>query len=100
MWNYFHNALQGCDINFKCVPGKDTDRSRPSAFNFKLPSRSGFLGLRIEKANVLCREPETTSLDSLDGMDRILDQFLAYGQTTTSLIQSSPVPPRGLPLPE
>jgi Lrp/AsnC family leucine-responsive transcriptional regulator len=38
-------------------------------------------------------------LDSLDGMNRILDQFLAYGQTTTSLIQSSPVPPRGLLLP-
>jgi len=38
-------------------------------------------------------------LQSLDELDRILDQFLAYGQTTTSLVQSSPVPPRGLPLP-
>lgn len=38
-------------------------------------------------------------LDSLDNMDRILDQFLVYGQTTTSIVQSTPVPPRHLPLP-
>jgi len=38
-------------------------------------------------------------LRSLDGLDRILDQFLAFGQTTTSLVQSIPVPPRSLPLP-
>ena len=38
-------------------------------------------------------------LEDLDGLDAILDRFLAYGQTTTSLIQSSPVPPRSLPLP-
>jgi Lrp/AsnC family leucine-responsive transcriptional regulator len=38
-------------------------------------------------------------LETLDSLDRILDQFLAYGQTTTSLVQSSPVPLRGLPLP-
>ena len=38
-------------------------------------------------------------LPGLDQLDEILDQFLAYGQTTTSIVQSSPVPPRGLPLP-
>lgn len=38
-------------------------------------------------------------LDSLDNMDRILDQFLVYGQTTTSIVQSTPVHPRHLPLP-
>ncbi len=38
-------------------------------------------------------------LDSLDNLDSILDQFLAYGQTTTSIIQSTPVPLRHLPLP-
>ena len=38
-------------------------------------------------------------LDSLDNLDVILDQFLAYGQTTTSIVQSTPVPPRQLPLP-
>jgi Lrp/AsnC family leucine-responsive transcriptional regulator len=38
-------------------------------------------------------------LDALDNLDRILDQFLAFGQTTTSLVQSVPVPPRSLPLP-
>jgi len=38
-------------------------------------------------------------LASLDGLDAVLDQFLAYGLTTTSLLQSSPVPARDLPLP-
>lgn len=38
-------------------------------------------------------------LESLDSLDRILDQFLAYGNTATMLVQSTPVPPRGLPLP-
>ncbi len=39
-------------------------------------------------------------LEELDGLDRILDRFLAYGQTTTSLVQSSPIPTRSLPLPD
>ncbi|MHB8814386.1 MAG: Lrp/AsnC family transcriptional regulator [Steroidobacteraceae bacterium] len=39
-------------------------------------------------------------LDSLDNLDLILDQFLNYGQTTTSIVQSTPVPPRYLPLPQ
>jgi Lrp/AsnC family leucine-responsive transcriptional regulator len=38
-------------------------------------------------------------LEDLDGLDRILDRFLAYGQTTTALVQSTPVAPRALPLP-
>lgn len=38
-------------------------------------------------------------LPSIDELDQVLDQFLSYGQTTTSIIQSTPVPPRGLPLP-
>jgi Lrp/AsnC family leucine-responsive transcriptional regulator len=38
-------------------------------------------------------------LEDLEGLDRILDRFLAYGQTTTALVQSTPVPPRSLPLP-
>lgn len=33
-------------------------------------------------------------------LDRVLDQFLSFGQTTTSLVQSTPVPPRLLPLPD
>ena len=37
---------------------------------------------------------------ALDQLDHVLDQFLAYGQTTTSLIQSTPVPLRSLPLPD
>jgi Lrp/AsnC family leucine-responsive transcriptional regulator len=38
-------------------------------------------------------------LRSLDELDGLLDKFLAYGQTTTSIVQSSPVPLRALPLP-
>jgi Lrp/AsnC family transcriptional regulator, leucine-responsive regulatory protein len=36
---------------------------------------------------------------AMDQLDRILDRFLAFGTTTTSIVQSSPVPPRSLPLP-
>lgn len=39
-------------------------------------------------------------LPALEQLDEIIDQFLAHGQTTTSLVQSTPVPPRGLPLPK
>jgi Lrp/AsnC family transcriptional regulator, leucine-responsive regulatory protein len=38
-------------------------------------------------------------LASLDSMDSVLDRFLVFGQTTTSLVQSSPVPLRQPPLP-
>ncbi|MGB6604718.1 MAG: Lrp/AsnC family transcriptional regulator [Steroidobacteraceae bacterium] len=38
-------------------------------------------------------------LEALDRLDEVLDRFLQLGQTTTSLIQSSPVPARALPLP-
>ena len=38
-------------------------------------------------------------LDALENMDQILDRFLAYGQTTTSIVQSTPVPLRSPPLP-
>jgi Lrp/AsnC family leucine-responsive transcriptional regulator len=37
---------------------------------------------------------------AMDQLDRILDRFLAYGTTTSSIIQSSPVPLRPPPLPE
>jgi len=33
-------------------------------------------------------------------LDHVLDQFLSHGQTTTSLVQSTPVAPRLLPLPD
>ncbi len=36
---------------------------------------------------------------ALDRLDEVLDQFLAHGQTTTSIVQSTPVPARGPPLP-
>jgi Lrp/AsnC family leucine-responsive transcriptional regulator len=38
-------------------------------------------------------------LDAIENLDRILDRFLRYGQTTTSIVQSTPVPLRAPPLP-
>jgi Lrp/AsnC family transcriptional regulator, leucine-responsive regulatory protein len=38
-------------------------------------------------------------IKALDNLDDLLDRFLAFGQTTTSIVQSSPVPQRGLPVP-
>jgi Lrp/AsnC family transcriptional regulator, leucine-responsive regulatory protein len=38
-------------------------------------------------------------IPSMEQLDRILDCFLLYGSTTTSIIQSSPVPLRPPPLP-
>jgi Lrp/AsnC family leucine-responsive transcriptional regulator len=37
---------------------------------------------------------------AVDQLESILDGFLAFGQTTTSIVQSSPVPVRSLPLPD
>jgi Lrp/AsnC family transcriptional regulator, leucine-responsive regulatory protein len=37
-------------------------------------------------------------LAALDDLDEVLDRFLVFGQTTTSLVQSTPVSPRALPL--
>ena len=39
-------------------------------------------------------------IPAMEQLDRILDRFLLYGTTTTSIIQSSPVPLRPLPLPD
>jgi Lrp/AsnC family leucine-responsive transcriptional regulator len=39
-------------------------------------------------------------LASIESMDSILDRFLVLGQTTTSLVQSTPVPLRQPPLPD
>ena len=36
----------------------------------------------------------------IDKLEDVLDRFLMYGQTTSSIVQSSPVPARPLPLPE
>ncbi len=37
-------------------------------------------------------------LREISNLDRVLDRFLAHGQTTTSIVQPSPVPPLSLPL--
>lgn len=39
-------------------------------------------------------------IPAIDQLDRLLDSFLMYGSTTTSIIQSSPVPLRPPPLPD
>ena len=37
-------------------------------------------------------------LRSIDDLEAIIDQFLPYGRTTTSIMQSAPIPRRPLPL--
>lgn len=37
---------------------------------------------------------------AVGALEAVLDRFLVYGQTTTSIVQSSPVPPRLPPLPD
>jgi Lrp/AsnC family leucine-responsive transcriptional regulator len=39
-------------------------------------------------------------IPAMDQLDRLLDRFLIYGSTTTSIIQSSPVPLRAIPVGE
>jgi len=39
-------------------------------------------------------------LRDIGSLDEVLDRFLVHGQTTTSIVQSSPVPHRPVPLPE
>lgn len=39
-------------------------------------------------------------VSDMEELESALDRFLALGQTTTSIVQSSPVPPRNLPLPD
>ena len=39
-------------------------------------------------------------LHSMDDLEEILDRFVVYGQTTTSIIHSAPVANRPLPLVE
>ena len=39
-------------------------------------------------------------IPSIDQLSSLVDLFLLYGSTTTSIIQSSPVPPRLPPLPD
>jgi Lrp/AsnC family leucine-responsive transcriptional regulator len=36
----------------------------------------------------------------VSALEEVLDRFLLFGQTTSSVVQSSPVPARGLPIPE
>jgi Lrp/AsnC family transcriptional regulator, leucine-responsive regulatory protein len=35
---------------------------------------------------------------SVEHLEEVIDRFTPYGQTTTSIVQSSPVPDRGVPL--
>ena len=34
----------------------------------------------------------------VEHLEEVIDRFAPYGQTTTSIVQSAPVPPRGLPV--
>jgi Lrp/AsnC family leucine-responsive transcriptional regulator len=42
----------------------------------------------------------TAHVRSVEHLEEVIDRFAAYGQTTTSVVQSSPVAPRGLALGE
>jgi Lrp/AsnC family transcriptional regulator, leucine-responsive regulatory protein len=37
-------------------------------------------------------------LRTIDDLSELLDRFLVYGETTTSIINASPVPGRGPPV--
>ncbi len=52
---------------------------------------------RITGDDCFLMKVHVAAIDQLEG---VLDAFLAFGQTTTSIVQSSPVPLRALPLPE
>ncbi len=38
-------------------------------------------------------------IPAMNQLDQLVDRLLLYGATTTSIVQSSPVPPRSLPFP-
>ncbi|MGZ3667242.1 MAG: Lrp/AsnC family transcriptional regulator, partial [Ktedonobacterales bacterium] len=38
-------------------------------------------------------------IPSMDQLDQLLDRLLLFGTTTTSIVQSSPILPRPLPIP-
>jgi len=40
----------------------------------------------------------TLHVRSIEHLEEVIDQFIAYGQTTTSIVQSAPVPARGIDL--
>ena len=40
----------------------------------------------------------TAHVRSVEHLEQVIDRFAALGQTTSSIVQSSPVPPRGLAL--
>jgi len=39
-------------------------------------------------------------LRDVEHLEEVIDRFVPYGQTTTSIVQSSPVPARGLAIPD
>ena len=46
------------------------------------------------------RDPAFAARGQEAELDHVLDQLLAFGRSTTSLVQSTPVVPRLLPLPD
>ena len=42
---------------------------------------------------------KTASAPDIGSIEGVLDQYLRYGPTTTSIVQSTPVPLRAVPLP-
>jgi Lrp/AsnC family transcriptional regulator, leucine-responsive regulatory protein len=40
----------------------------------------------------------TVHVRTVEHLEEVIDRFVAYGQTTTSIVQSAPVPARGIDL--
>ncbi len=71
----------------------------PIAAFVRIRPMPGQLAKIAELAQAMPQIVECDRITGEDCFDRVLDRFLAFGQTTTSLVQSSPVPRRDLPLP-
>ncbi|MDQ6641883.1 MAG: hypothetical protein M3Y66_05240 [Actinomycetota bacterium] len=53
---------------------------------------------RAELATSLPAGLLTVQRDAIEDLEHTLDRFLLYGQTVSSIVVSSPVPPRSLPV--
>jgi Lrp/AsnC family leucine-responsive transcriptional regulator len=77
-------------VRIRPMPGK---LSQIAALAAKIPEVSECYRITGEDCFIM-----RVHLESLESMDVILDKFLAFGQTTTSIVQSTIVAPRNLPV--
>ena len=77
-----------CGLSCACARRPDSCRRSPS-WRRRMPQVTECHRVTGEDCFVM-----KIHIAALDELDHVLDQFLAYGQTTTSLVQSTPVAPR------